>query len=123
MRWMLFFLLISSPAVAGFIDSKVRWDSLSIDGKHGYAMGYFDGFMTKVLDDDDMNFYKDDLLVCVNDLEFLSTQLVAIIDKGYEDIGSWSKGPSTVLMAGLRTVCLDKMNDRRLARGATPLAP
>jgi hypothetical protein len=123
MRFFVFLMLFTSPAFAGFLETKSRWDDVSEQGKHGYVMGYFDGFSSKVLNDDDMNAYKEDLENCVSELGLLAPDFIEIIEKGYEDLENWSKRPSSLLLDGLRSVCLDKMNVRRSVRGATPLLP
>jgi len=115
-------VLAAGTAQAGYIETKTEWDGLDRLLKIGYVTGYVDGFSTKFTDDGEAGSrYKGDLAQCLIDTDVRGGALADIVEKGYEDLDNWSKGPTEVLLSGLHRVCWSKMNAYRAARGEDPL--
>ena len=123
-KWIaLVLVLVPASAWAGFLSKKADWDEVSQDRKIGYVMGLFD-FQTTVYPGklETFDYYRD-VLKCAHDLRLSSGSMVAIIDKGYEELENWDRAPVSIFLEGIRKVCLNSINKMRTERGEEPLEP
>ena len=114
--------ILGSHASAGFMDNKGMWDNLSIRAQETYVMGAFDTYIGLFYDDPDERAYQMDVISCTADLNINSTALLKIVNQEYSDLSSWERPPVSMLLSGLRKVCLDHMNRARAARGEPALS-
>ena len=95
---------LTTAAQAGFINNKTSWDDLPMQMKLGYAMGRFDDLVMGQYNDTSVEQNRRiQLGECASRLNLTSSDMVAIIDKEYEDLSSWQWPP--LLQKGLCTVC------------------
>lgn len=86
-------------------------------------MGLYDFQMTVHPGNEDTLQYYEDVNDCVIELELRAGDLIAIVDKGYEELENWERPPVAVYLSGIRRVCLANINRARAARGEELLKP
>ena len=108
-RYALIFCILSTPVFAGFIKNKADWDDLSEDQKSGYVIGIFDQLVTIYTgDSDSYKQIKRELHLCAAEQRLNSDSLITLINKGYDDVSTWTYPPN--LHEQLCKVCVDACN-------------
>ena len=113
-------VLGASAASAGYVGNKSDWDVMSDVQRQAYAMGAFDIWAQTDADAETLT-YKKDIFDCASGLSLDSDQLVQVINAEYGDLSSWELPPFSVMLSGLRKVCLAHVNRARAERGDAPL--
>jgi hypothetical protein len=103
--------LSASPAWANFIDNRTSWNELSSAGKAGFAIGAYDMLVSTGLGDLDAESraYAMGRIRCVRDAKLSNLDMAALIDRGYEDVATWTKTPVEMLIRQLNVVCRESI--------------
>jgi hypothetical protein len=115
-------LAVAAPAQAGFVNGRSGWADLSPTAKTGYAMAAFDSLiMLPMATDKAMTAVAISRERCALDANLESDDIVALIEKGYEDVQNWKFSPAAVLGNQLVKMCRPYLDQERKRLGLPPL--
>jgi hypothetical protein len=102
---------LATPAVAGFIENRSQWNSLSEAQKSAYAMGLLDARVQVADSTSEFAASNAARLACLIELGITSSDLATIIDEGYaRNAERWSAPPIGVLLMETNVVCRTQLN-------------
>jgi hypothetical protein len=112
-------VVLSQPALGGYVENYSGWRALSAGQKSGYVMGAYDLGLNTISEGDPYDeANKSGINACAHQSKLTDGMLVQLVETNHaQNPDSWVSAPSTVLHRGLFAMCKTYINNFRSAKG------